>query len=388
MKPRTVIILWAIAIVLGTTAYFVKFHSSDKKSIHTQLTPGEKILSDLPIRELTSVTLHQGQETTTITRDNNNLWTINERHHYPANHELLRNLLGALGQLRVTQGYPCSPEYFGRFGVSSESSDESDLGLRVSMSDASGATLADVFLGKYNGATRTTMGRFIRIADDHSGVYAAGETFPGVYADPAAWLAPQFFNISNIQSINLTAPSDPEFAAWKVNKASPAAKDQFKLVGMTDQEVMNITSTGTFRSLFAFTTFQDVLSDVEVKKTSNPDAKLKRKVVIQTFDGLTYTITYWPQQTPTKKKNPPTPPQQASYLLTVAITANLPNAKNKAPDESPADAKKRDAAFLAQQQKLKNHITLVQSFHGHTYQVGYTMLEPLQKSRSAFVSTK
>jgi len=394
MKPRTVIILWTVAAALGIAAYFVKFHSTDANLTKTHLTSGEKILPDLAPQELTSVTLTQGEETTTITRDQNNLWTVNERNHYPANHELLRNLLGALGELQVTQGYPCSQDDYGRFGVAAESKEETDLGLRVTMTNAQGVALAEIFLGKYNGADRKTVGRFIRISGDDSGVYVAGETFPGVYADPPTWLQNAFIHIENIRSIEVSAPNDPDFKTWEVSKATSAARSQFKLTDLTDQETMRLTSTKGLRSLLAVTSFQDTLTPAEAKKTANPDATLKRQVKIQTFDGIRYTITFWPQKekpitsAPAPDPESPLPPAQAAFLLTVDISADLTETRPKNPEEKPEDTKQLDAQFQMRQQSLKKQIALTQSFQGRIYQVGHTMLTPLLKSRSDFVSKK
>jgi len=353
MKKRTVILLWLIALPLGIAVYFIKFHHSSEKITHTQLTPGEKLLPNLPIRELTQVTLHQGDDTTTLTRNANNQWTIKERDNYPANHELLRNLLGTLKETRIIQGYPCPEKYLGRFGLASQSDEPSDLGLRVTMSTDQAPNTAQVFLGKYNGATRNSMGRFIRLSTDSSGVYAVGETFPGVYADPPTWLDKTFFTVQNIQSIQLSAPNDPTFHSRKLTRASMKPKDQFKLTDLKENEIMQLTSTGRLRTLFAVTSFQDVLSKDQVKKTSNPDPKLKRQVVITTFDNLTYTINYWPQiakKLPSPDPDSPLPPAEPSYILTIKLQGEAPTSPRfKHPNETPEQTKaldKRHEEFL------------------------------------------
>ena len=48
MKSRTVIILWAIAIVLGIAASIVKFGSDDDNATRTTLSPGDKLIENLP----------------------------------------------------------------------------------------------------------------------------------------------------------------------------------------------------------------------------------------------------------------------------------------------------------------------------------------------------
>ena len=388
MKPRTVAILWIIAIILGLAAYFVKFHSREENRNQTALSPGDLILPDLPIRDLTQVRLHQGNETTTLVRGDNNLWTVAERNHYPANHELLRNLLGSLGSVKVTQGFACQRQHYGRFGLSSESNDSADLGLQVSMFDSKKQAIAEAYLGKFSGTSQSSAGRFIRIGGDDSGIYAVGETFPGIYADAPMWLDKQFISLGNIESVSLSAPDNPAFIPWQVKRASVEVKDQFKLVGMTDQEIMKLTSTSAFRSLFSYTSFQDVLSPTEAKKTANPNAKLKRQAVVKTFDGITYTLTFWPQNQkdqPAPDPESPLPPAQAAYLMTISVSANLAETRAKAIGETPEETDQNDAAFKARQELLKQHLALTKTFQGRIYQIGHTMLAPLQKTRDDFV---
>ncbi|NWK54101.1 DUF4340 domain-containing protein [Verrucomicrobiaceae bacterium N1E253] len=391
MKQRTVIILWSIAIVLGIAAYFVKFHGNETVGSQTNRVAGDKVLPKLPIRELTSVTLQQGDELTTLVRGENNLWTVKERGHYPANHELLRNLLGTLHEVKVTQGFPCSAKHFGKFGLAKESEEASDLGLKVSMNNSSGETLAEAYLGKYSGTGRGDAGRFIRVTGDDSGIYAVGETFPGVYADAPSWLEKQFLSIQNIQSVKVSAPSDPNFVSWELRREGNQASSQFKLADLGEKESMQVTSTAPLRNLFSYSSFQDVLSKEEAGASANPDAKLKRQAVIQTFDGITYQLAYWPQKEPaTESHDPesPLPPAQAAWLLTVNITAELPKERSKQADEKAEDAARLDAEFATRQNQLKEQLEQSRVFEGRIYQVGHTTLTALQKNRSDFVTSK
>ncbi len=58
-------------------------------------------------------------------------------------------------------------------------------------SRAARATVSEVFFGKFSGTSQAG-GRFLRLAHDDSGVYAVGETFPGVTASPKDWLSKDF----------------------------------------------------------------------------------------------------------------------------------------------------------------------------------------------------
>ncbi|MBT8036780.1 MAG: DUF4340 domain-containing protein [Verrucomicrobiae bacterium] len=367
MKSRTVITLWAIAILLGITAYLVKFQGNDEDTTQTQLSPGQNIIEQLPIRSITGVTLSQGDQSTQLVRldqDGGQVWGVAERDNYALNYELLRNLLGALGELEVTQGYPSSREHYGRFGLKTESDTPSDVALRVTMTGKDGDTIAEVFLGKYSGTSRTG-GRFLRITGDGSGVYAVGETFPGITASPKDWLNKEFLKIEHIQSIALSAPADPEFKPWKLvrnpnSDGTPNPKGQFTLEGMTDQEIMKLTSTNPLLNIFSYSAFKDILSEKEAATSANPDAKLKRQALITTSSGLTYTLDFWPQNEQPKDPNsdPRLPGVQPTYLLTIKVTSG-----NK---ETPAPG----------------------IFKDRIYQISQSTISPLQKKRSDFVTSK
>jgi len=392
MKSRTVIILWALAIALGVIAYFVKFHGEEDKLTRTELAPGDQLFESLPIREIFSVKITQGDEVTHIIRGENNNWGVKERGGYNINYELLRSLLGSLNELEVTQGYPLTSEYFERFGlandISAEDKERGYLGaVQVTMADKDGASLAKVSLGKYSGGSRVG-GRFVRITGDDSGVYAVAQTFPGVTAKPKDWLSKDFLKIDQIQSISLNAPADTSFVRWKISR--PTSQGQFTLEGMVENEIMQLTSTNALRNLFAYSAFQDVLSKEKAAELSKPDAKLKRSATITTFDGLTYTLDFWPHKELPKdlEADPRLPAKLPDYNLTIQVTANYPEARNKTANEKPEESKQLDAQFLLLQKAAKEKFSAAQALQGRIYQISQSIVAPLQKKRHDFVKVQ
>ena len=397
MKSRTVIILWIIAVLLGIAAYIVKFHGGEDHSTRTILAPGQKLIESLPIREITRVTLSQGKETTTLNRTEKNgepAWHVAERGDYVINYELLRNLLGALGEIEVTQGYPATSEHYGRFGLATQSDQAGEEALRITIAGKEGATVSEIFFGKFSGTSQTG-GRFLRLAGDDSGVYAVGETFPGVTASPKDWLSKDFIGIELITNISISAPSDPNFKTWTVVKHPKTdgnynPNGQFLLQGMTDDEVMQLTSTNPLRNLFSYSAFKDVLSEKEAAESAHPDAKLKRQAVIATNDGFTYILNFWPQNPEPKDPNadPRLPAVQPNYLLTIEVSADIPTTRKPATDETPEVTKTNDAAFAQILKIQQEKLAAAQALQGRIYQISQSTISPLQKLRSDFVKTK
>lgn len=374
MKSRTVITLWIIAIVLGIIASIVQFGGNDDSITHTKLKPGEKILPDLPIRSITKVTISQGENSTHLSQLGDGVWGVSERADYPVNYEKLRNLLGALGTVEIAQGYPADSKHFARYGLKETSAEASERGLRVTMAQSDGTVVADVFLGKYSGTSRAA-GRFLRLSNDGTGVYAVGETFPGITADPKDWLGKDFLKIEKIKSIAVSAPADPAFKPWKLIRhpntdGTINENGQFKLADMSDDEVMQLTSTNPLRNLFSYASFLDVLTTEKAKESANPDKKLKRQAVVTTFDGLTYTLTFRPQKEQPKdpEADPRLPAVQPNYLLTVEVSST---SKKKSDSET-----------------LKKLLDTAHDFGGRIYQVSQSTVSPLQKKRADFVKSK
>lgn len=375
MKSQTVIILWIVALTLGMAASIVRFGKVEDNSTRTKLSPGDRLVSDLPIRNVSKVTLRKGNETTTLVKLDQETWGIRERANYPVNYELLRNLLGALGEIQVTQGYPCEESQHERFGLTSSSgnNDLADQATIITIMTGDESVIEEVYLGNYTGTTRNA-GRFIRVGSDQSGVYIVNETFPGVTALPKDWLNKDFLQIDQIESIEVSAPADSEFKTWKLireSKAdgSPNPKGQFILADLGKNEVMELTSTGRFRNLLSYSNFQDVMSIEQASASSGQDPRLMRHALITTYDGLTYHLDFEPAKKQVKSVNedsrlPPAPP---GYLLSINVDARA------------------DSTEPAKVSALEQKLAQAKLFTGRAYLVNETIVSPLLKKRSEFV---
>ena len=375
MKSQTVIILWIVALTLDMAASIVRFGKVEDNSTRTKLSPGDRLVSDLPIRNVSKVTLRKGNETTTLVKLDQETWGIRERANYPVNYELLRNLLGALGEIQVTQGYPCEESQHERFGLTSSSgnNDLADQATIITIMTGDESVIEEVYLGNYTGTTRNA-GRFIRVGSDQSGVYIVNETFPGVTALPKDWLNKDFLQIDQIESIEVSAPADSEFKTWKLireSKAdgSPNPKGQFILADLGKNEVMELTSTGRFRNLLSYSNFQDVMSIEQASASSVQDPRLMRHALITTYDGLTYHLDFEPAKKQVKSVNedsrlPPAPP---GYLLSINVDARA------------------DSTEPAKVSALEQKLAQAKLFTGRAYLVNETIVSPLLKKRSEFV---
>lgn len=389
MKSQTVILLWIIAIVLGVAAYMVKFGGDDENQTRTKLAPGEPLIAQLPIREVTKVSLSQGNENTTLVKLDDDKWGITQRDNYPVHYELLRNLLGALSELKVTQGYPAGDKHHARFGLASGNADTVaplDQALVVSIYRGENAVVEKVYLGKFLGTGRSS-GRFLRIESDPGAVYTVNETFPGVSASPRDWINKEFLKVDQIETIKVSAPSDPDFTEWKLIRqpktdGSPNPGGQLKLDDLAENEFMQLTSTNAFRNLFAYSNVQDVMNDQQASEAANPDPKLKRQVTMTSYDGLSYVLELQPlnEKVPAADRDDRLPPTPASYLLTIGVSCDALKdspAKHGRDGTEEVEASGQDAAL---RQKLEQ----AKSLTGRIYQVSQSTVSPFLMTRSDF----
>ena len=347
------------------------------------------LFQSLPIQEMHAITLTQGDEKTHLIRRENNEWGIQERDGYPIDYQLLGDLLGSLDTLNVAQGYPVSREYFKQFGLEHQSDDATKKKgyvdpITVTMLGKDGKTLEEITLGKFSGTTQVT-GRFVYIAGDDSGVYTVQQTFPGVTADAKDWLGKDFLKMNQVRSISVSAPADSTFTPWELTRPNDTVP--FKLSKIKEGEFLQLTATNVFQNLFANSQIQDVLDQARADETSASDVKLKRSSTIETFDGLTYHLEFWPQKqaeadADADDRLPPAPP---SYHLTVKVDFNFPKERQKGADESPEDAKNLDQQFIVSQKAAEQKFNAAKAFEGRIFQIGYSHIAALLKTRSDFV---
>jgi hypothetical protein len=391
MNKRQVIILWVIALALGAAVTIVKTSQNKATQNATKRTQGQTLFESFPATEAASVLIQSATDNVTLVKKDGT-WTVSERDSYPANNTYVNDLIRTLGELKVTVAMEAGPSFAPRFGMDESATKPEDRGLTATFKDAGGKELAKVSLGKNieSGAAQSPMGggnavgRYIRNHADESGFYAISEMFPAVTADPKAWLNSTFINPEKIQSITLSqvGKTDP---AWTLTRETEEA--EFKLQGATGSETLDTAVTSPLKTLFSYARFEDVVPAAKV--TERAAAEGKRTATIVTFEGFTYTLT----MTPTKPGAPAapaspeaTPPATDNYLLTVAVTAELPKERKKEESEKPEDAKTKDTAFSDRLKALTEKLTKEKALANISFEVPKTLLDPVLKERDALLT--
>ncbi len=382
MNKRQVIILWTIALALGIAVTAVKVSQKNTSNSATKRAAGETLFESFPAPQVEKIRIQGADDSVTLARKDQN-WVVTDRDDYPADNTLVNGLLRTVEELKVTQGMEAGPSFAPRFGMDPESSDPENRGITVTFQDGSQKDLAAFSVGKNieSGASPSpmgggTVGRFVRNHDDQSGFYAVSEMFPALTPSPAPWLSQEFVRLENIKSVSVTRPGGGELA-WKVVRENETG--DFSLENAQPGENLDPAAANPLKSLLAYARFEDVI----------PAAKTEERLIgektavatIETFDGFTYTLQVSPTH-PTGEQDPENPvPAGDTIALSLTVTADLNEEREKGEDESEEDAKTRDEAFAARLATLKEKLEKEKALEGRTYELSQYTLEALLKQR-------
>jgi hypothetical protein len=378
MNKRQVIILWVIAIALGSAVGIVKLTQKDTTKSATKRAAGETLFEKFPGTDVATVEIQGADNTVTLTRKDN-AWVVAERDNYPANTSYINDFIRTLTELKVTRGMEAGPSFAPRFGMDENSSSSEERGLTATFKDASGKELARVSLGKNIESAQDmggmmgggmSVGRYIRNHADESGFYAVSEMFPSVSIEPQRWLNDEFVSPDKVKSITMSQKGKAD-TAWKLIRDTEDA--EYKLEGAAGSEVLDTTVTAPLKNLLAYARFDDVVPAAKV--ADKADAANKQTVVVETFEGFTYTFGLTPVKDSTDK-----------YLMTVDVTGELAKERKKEEGEKPEDAKTKDEAFQSRIKTLNEKLEKEKKLAGRTFEVAKTTVDSLLKERDQLIT--
>ncbi len=379
MKSRTVIILWTIAVALGVTIAFVKHTQDAGQEQSTERSPGETLLEDFPAEKVSSIEISDADSTVTLI-EKDGTWTVSERDAFPANTRNINDLLRTLADLKVTQGIEAGKSFAPRFGMDEKSSDSAERGITAVFKDSSDKAVATLSFGKNLDAASSqsafgggATGRYVRNHSDESGFYAVSEVFGILSADPKSWLDDEFIKVEKIKTVSLSKPgtTDEEWTLTRENETGDFAFVEAFPGVKVDQDV-----AGQLKSLFSYARFDDVVPASEVEKRETPD--MLQTATITTFEGLEYTVRIQPA----KQEDGAEETAAKTYLMTVAVSAELPTERKKPAEETEEEAKLADDAFAERLSALENAMAKTKELEGRTFEVSNFTVDALLKDRT------
>ena len=284
MKPRTSLILAALAVIVLAAAWQFGIRDTPGEATHT--AAGSLVFPGLAARlgAVAQVEI-KGRQHSVVIGKHGDAWGLADRGFYPVQPDKLRELLTGLTELRITEPRTANPREYARLGVDDPTAPNSTANL-LRLLDAKGQPIAALIIGHRRMRTQGDLPEAIYIRRPGEAQSWLAEGHLPADADPALWLDRDIADIPAAKVVHVTvtrhdvagAATTLEFARVddKLNLVSPA--DHPKL---DDYKVSDVG-----RALETLT-----LSDVK-PAAGEPGTQIGTSV-ITTTDGMTVTATLY-----------------------------------------------------------------------------------------------
>jgi hypothetical protein len=365
------LLIGAFFIICGLGVYLVTRDRVSWQEAGREM--GAKVFPDFPLNDVAGLTI-QGPTNTLNLAKSGGVWTVPDRGDYPANFDTISDLLRKVWDLKVLRPLKVGPSQLGSLELT-QPGEGANSGTRLVFKDQAGQELHTLLLGKQHvsesgqsspfGGGSFPTGRYVLADGRADSVALVQEPFSSVATGASAWLQRDFFKVEKIKSIAVTTTN-----SWKVSRETETG--EWRLADAQEGETLDTAKTGSFNYALSSPSFEDVLT------TSLADAGVASPqwIVIETFDGFTYTI------------DAGKPEGQESYLLKVQVTANLAAERTPGADETPEDKERLDKEFAEKQATLKQKLAKEQAYGKWTYQVSNWTLNSVLKDRKELLKVE
>ena len=388
MSRLQLLILWILAIVSGII-FFNSKHVPDSNTSETKLEVGDALVANSLVNTLDGLKISSGDKTTTLKKIENR-WSVVEKGNFPADINQVSRLISNLSETKVAQGVPASSEYYDRFDLDPAASETEKKPESITLMKE-GEEDVELFLGKSRESTGGgggSAGRFVRLANDDSGVYVTQQSFSALASDPDNWIVKTLSLVEEgAIKVEVSAPGDENFKPWSVSRKS--AIDNLLLDDLTEDEETKINDTSPLKSLFTSTTFSQLLSAEEAKEKSAD--KGTREVRITDSSGSVFLFTLTPEKVEVPEdapKDQSAATEPANYILSFKVV-NGPT-RPEAPAE---DASLQDKANFEARLENMGDIKISVENNKKTYEglfllVNKASVTALLKNRTDLVQVK
>ncbi|MCH2602120.1 MAG: DUF4340 domain-containing protein, partial [Pedosphaera sp.] len=297
-------------------------------------------------------------------------WVVVNRKGYPADPDRIENFVKSFTEMKALRELSAGAEQLDRIGLKQ--------GTRVTLQDDKGNAIHTLTLGKELNAPgsdsqQSAMGRggfpdrrFVMVDGERSSITVVDQTFSNATTGPADWLDKTFFQIEKPNAIEVIYNGTDSTNSWKLAKASDIA--DWKLDGeLPEGKELDTAQAPT--SALSNPAFNDLANDAEKVALDKNATQIK----INTSEGFEYALKVGDSTDGSDK------------IVSVAITANFPEKRTPAENESAEDKKKLDEEWVAAQKTLQDKLANEQKFTQHAYRVSSYTVDAILKKRSELI---
>lgn len=373
-RNQLILLLIGVAVIGGVSLGVFKKNASSWQQGSS--TPA-KVLKEFAINSVAQIEIKTTQADLHLVKKEGH-WVVKERGDFPASFERVRDFVRKLWELKPVQSVKVGPSQLGRLELVEPAPNAKSAGTVVDLMDEKGARIRAVLLGKQclregggmqgmGGMDGYPAGRYVMALDSESEPFLVGDALSQADASAPQWLDREFFKIERIKSVAITGTS-PE-VSWSLVRETET--DNWKLADAKSGEELDQAKVPIFASQLGFPSFVDVVMEKNPEGLENATA-----ISVETFDGFRYCLTLGSAQSP------------ENYLLTVAVSANLPKERTPGKDEKPEDKKRLDTQFADKNKALLAKLDKEIKLQGEVFLVSKGAFDSLLKKRSELLAEK
>jgi hypothetical protein len=375
MKGKQLALILILLAIIGGAALFF-YHRSNQSWTETATTAGKKVLSFAP-NEVSHVTIKSNAAEVNLTKTDG-IWKVRERADYPANFELISNLITKVWELSAVQDVQAGPSQFGRLELLPPDQ-KANSGTLLDLEDGKDKRLAALLIGKkFMRESNSPMGappggipvgRYVKAEGNSAHVVLVNDLLSEVDPQVTRWLNHDFTKVENPKSVTLVGTKPEE--NWKVVRGS--VTDSWKLADVkTGEEADNSKITNVVNYLTSFN-FADVLAPNTQPAETGLDHPAT--LTIQTFDDFTYVFRIGKMM-------------GENYPMLVSVSAQLPKERAPGKDEKPEDKTKLDQEFQAKQKQLSDKLDKEKKLESRPYLISKNTIDQLIIDRKGLLAEK
>jgi hypothetical protein len=373
MNLKQLGILLALVVLVGGAGLILR-HNENSSWSGGGSEAGKKLLGDFPVNDVAQIHFQQNTNELTLAKTND-IWTVHERHGYPADFSKISQLLLKLRDLKIVQSEQIGPSQLPRMNLAQGQGTNS--ATLVEFSGASGKPVRTLLLGKNHihenrqaspemGEQGWPDGRYVMTGSNATTVALISDPLSDINPQPSQWLDKTFFKTEKPRKVSVTFPAAVTTNSWSLTRETET--NEWKLVDAKPGEELDETKASGAANALSSPSFTDVL---------NPQAgdfKRPTEVEIGDFDGFKYSI---------KVGGKP----DDEYQLKVTTSA-LFGSRTPGKDETAEQKAALDKAFQENLEKQKEKLHRETEFNNWTYLVPGWTLDPILKTRAQLLVEK
>lgn len=376
MNRKQFITLLVLVVLLGGGGLVV-YHNQQKAQSSGNATIGRKLFTDLPVNDITHLTIRRGTNEVNLVRQDD-LWRVRERQDYPANFSEISAFLLKVRDLKAAQTEQVGASQLPRLQLAT-SGQGTNAPVVIEFKGQNDKAIATLLLGKMHLNSRGAAsmpggegeagwpdGRYVKTGADSENVAVISDPLENIEPKPESWLSKDFIRVEKPRAIQVEFPVATN--SWTVTRETESG--EWKLAGTKPGEELDPGKSSSLSNPLGSPSFNDVLPGEKLSGTNQPVA-----VTIDTFDNFHYVIKAGEKTNDT-------------YPMTVAVTAQIAKERTAGKDEKPEEKVRLDKEFKDKQQALEDRLKREQGYQKWTYLVSSWSLEPLLKERSQLLTEK